>query len=202
VPVLRREGLSIILAHLLAQVNGEGCTASADYTGIELYLRQVWLNDLFFDTFEKGFPQIEQVFTLVSPQHSGGNPNNICREPSLDCRKQSMNAGASFAGLPSCAVPLPDFGIASATATNLSEVTLTFTSPFNQPSASGPNNYTLTKNAKVLQVRFDEQNPNVLYLTTQGLEAATTYTLTVANVFSNSGKPLTPGHDKTEFTTP
>jgi hypothetical protein len=87
-----------------------------------------------------------------------------------------------------------------ATASDLSEVTLTFTSPFNQPSASGPNNYTLTKNATVLQVRFDEQNPNVLHLTTKGLEAATTYTLTVANVFSTSGKPLTP--NKTEFTTP
>ncbi|MGH3807466.1 MAG: hypothetical protein ACRDRU_12710 [Pseudonocardiaceae bacterium] len=132
VPALRREGLSIILAHLLAQVNGEGCTASADYTGIKLYLRQIWPDDLFIDVFEKGFPQIEQVFTLVSPQHSGGNPNNICREPSLDCRRQSMNAGASFAKLPSCAVPPTDFGIASATASNLSEVTLTFTSPYNQ----------------------------------------------------------------------
>lgn len=202
VPALGREGLSLVMAHLLAQVGGEGCTAGADYAGISLYLRQVWPDDLFFDTFERGFAQIEEVFNMVSANHSGGNPDNICREPSLDCRKESMIAGASFEKLPSCAVPPPDFGVAGAAAPNLSEVRLTFTSPFNQPSASRPDNYVLTGNATVLQVRFHDQNPDVLYLGTEGLEASTTYTITVSNVFSNSGKPLAPGHDKTNFETP
>ena len=202
VPGLRREGLSFILSHLMAQADGEGCTAGADYTGISIYLRQVWPDDLFFDTFVPGYEQIEEVFGLVSPDHSGGNPNNICREPSLDCRKQSMVAGASFQKLPSCAVPAPDFGLASATATNLSEVTVRFTAAFNQPSASNPANYALNKNATALQVRFDGQNPDVLYLVTEGLESSTAYTLTVSNVFSNSGKPLAPAHNTAEFRTP
>ncbi|TDC94553.1 hypothetical protein [Actinomadura sp. 7K507] len=202
VPVLRREGLSIILAHLLAQNGGAGCTAEADYTGISLYLRQVWPDDLFFETFREGFTQIEEVFTMVSPDHGHGDPDNVCREPSLDCRKQSMMAGAAFGDLPSCAVPPPDFGVAGATASDLSEVTLTFVSAFNQPSASNPDNYELSRGANVLQVRFDENDPKVLYLTTERLEASTRYTLTVSDVYSATGKPLAPGYDETEFETP
>lgn len=202
VPGLQREGLAIILAHLVAQAYGEGCTGKADYVGVGTYLRSVWFDDLFFDTFEKGFAQIQAVFQMIDPDHRGEDPNNICRQPSIACREEAMVAGASFRKLPDCAIGPPDFAIAGADASNLTAVTLRFSAPYNQPSSSNPDNYVLAPEGKVLQVAFDPQDRNAVDLTTDGLNAATRYTITVSNVYSNAGKPLAPGHDSTEFTTP
>jgi hypothetical protein len=196
---LGRQGLAIVLSHLVAQSQGTTCTGEADYRGVLLYLRQVWFDDQFFDTFEDGHKQISKVFDLISPAHRRADPDNICRQPSIECRQEAMMAGASSRGLPECAVPIPAFTVTGARAEGLTEVVVSFSQPVNPPSAASPRHYAFDPAATVRSARADG---NDITLTLDALEPATAYTLTIRKVRSTRGATLKPGHDHTTLHTP
>lgn len=198
-PGLMLQGLSVVLSHLVANSRGVGCTADADWEGIRNEMREVWYNDLFFQMAEPGIPQVEQLFALVSPEHAGGDPNNVCRSPSLPCRVEALWAGLAMSALPQCAVPPPDFAVAGAEARGLNAVRVLFSAAYNQPSASNPGNYVFAPEGRALAVTFD--GLDAVLLTVDGLIMNTEYTVTVSHVFSVGGKPLTPAHDSATFRT-
>jgi hypothetical protein len=196
---LRREGLAIILSHLVAQSEGTVCTGEADYRGVAIHLRQVWYDNQFFDTFDKGFQQITELFELIQPGHRHADPGNICHQPSTECRKQALLAGAAFSGVPECAKPVPAFTITSARATTLTEIVISFSQPVNPPSAVNPRHYTLSPAAAVQSARPEGTD---VTLTVDGLQPATGYVLTIRSVRSDRGATLKPGHNTANLTTP
>lgn len=200
VPGLMVPGLSIVLSHLMANNRLVRCTADADFQGIANELHEVWYNQLFFQMFNDGMPQIEGLFARISEANRQGDPEQLCSDPGIDCRIQSLWAGASLANLPDCAVPPPEFAVTGAAAESLTEVTVTFNKMYNQPSAADPANYDLSPRAYVREVR--EDSPSTVRLVVDTLKADTGYTVTVSNVYSGTGKPLSPGFDSTSFTTP
>lgn len=210
VPGLMLEGMAIVLSHLVANNRGVSCTADADWEGVRNELREVWYDNLFFQTFEGGMPQLESVFARIEPDHRGGNPDQLCADPGIDCRIQALWAGASLTKLPECAVPPPAFAVTGATASpvpqgtivsgNLWNVVVTFNKPYNHPSAADPGNYVFAPGGTTRQV--GEGTPESVSLVVEGLNPDTACTVTVSNVYSGNGKPLTPGFDSAKFTTP
>lgn len=200
VPGLMLHGLSIVLSHLVANSRGIGCTAEADWEGMRNELREVWYGDLFFEAVTNGIPQIEGLFGLITGDGAAGDPGNICLAPSLDCRIESLWAGVTMSGLPGCAVPPPDFAVAGAQARGLNEVRVTFSRPYNQPSASDPANYVLEPVVPTRAVTFDPDSADTVLLTVESLTMGAAYTVTVHDVFSIDGKPLAAGHASAAFT--
>lgn len=194
-------GLSMVASHLIAQAEGYGCTGDADYWGAALYLREFWYNDLYFDMFEKGLGEVRATFDLISKDHWKENPNNICRQPSLECRLQAIANGGGFAGVPDCAKQPPDFVVTSAEAKSLEEVVVSFSAKLFPGTATDPEHYAINRGVTVLQVVLNADNVSVT-LIVQGMRAAITYTVTVSDVLSDRGQCLAPDHDTAEFTTP
>jgi hypothetical protein len=201
--LLYREGLSIVLSHMVAQSLGFGCTGEADYKGIQIYLREVWRDELCMDIFDAGYVQLEKLFDLINPEHQKADPDNICAYPSVDCRKEALIAGAGMRGLPDCANPKPDFGAEKVVADkDLSLLTVYFSRDVNVASGSDPYNYTITPgDVKVLKAEIDETDQNQVKLTTEGLSLAKEYTLKIKNVYSRQGSPLSPGANTVKFKT-
>jgi hypothetical protein len=198
-PELQREGLAIILSHLVAQSRGHGCTGPADYHGVALFLNEVWRDELWFETFDLGYPQLVKVFDRILPEHAGEDPDNICRRPSIACRKETLQSATHFGGVPECAKPAPDFAVTGARAENLTDVVVTFNHPVNVATATNPASYRLDPAATVLAVEAKDREAR---LNVQGLRASRAYELRVENVISDRGRPLSPGHATATFHTP
>jgi hypothetical protein len=196
---LNREGLSVIVSHLIAQSQGVTCTGEADYDGVLLYLRQVWYGSQFLSTFHEGYRQLSAVFDLIEPRHRRADPDNICRQPSIECRQQTLLAAAASDDLPECAVPVPAFAVTGARAAGLTEVVVSFSQPVNPPSATSPRNYTFDPPATVRSALGVGSDVTV---TVDGLQPDTSYTLTIRRVRSERGATLKPGHDRTTLHTP
>lgn len=197
-PTLNLEGLSMILCHLVAQSDGYGCTGEADYWGAALYMREVWFGSLYFDMFEKGRAQIEATFQLISPDHSGENPNNVCAQPSLDCRVEAITNGGASRGVPSCAKPPPTFAVTGAESPNLQQVIVHFSAKLFEPSATNPASYTID-GVRVLQVAVREDGQSVS-LIVEGMRPSVSYTVKVEDVFSARGQSLSRTNNSATFT--
>jgi hypothetical protein len=196
---LRREGLAIILSHLVAQAQGTACTGEADYDGVLLYLRQVWYGSQFLETFREGYRQLGEVFDLISPEHRRADPDNICRQPSIECRQRTLMAAAASDDLPECAIPVPVFAVTGARAAGLGEVVVSFSQPVNPPSAANPRHYTFDPPVTVQSARVEG---NDIALAVEGLQHDSSYTLVIRRVRSTRGATLGPGHDRTILSIP
>lgn len=203
VPELMLEGVSVVLSHLIANQRGVRCTAEADLEGVRNELRELWYNELFGQTFERGLAQLEGVFARISLENRKGNPDEICTDPGIDCRVQALWAGAMLTALPDCAVPPPDFAVSEAYSEAVAQQTtvfVVFSKPYDQLSAADPANYVFSPAGVA---RFTgEGTPDTVDVVVEGLAPGTEYTVTVSNVYSTDGRPLTPGYDTAKFTTP
>jgi hypothetical protein len=194
-------GLSMIISHLIAQSQGRGCTGEADYWGTAVILRELWYDELYFEMFEQGKAQIAATFALISPEHSGENPDNICAQPSLACREEAIANAGRFAGLPACAKPPAAFAVTGAEAPSLEEVVVTFSAKVFGPTAGDPANYSITDDVKVLQVAVREDMASVK-LIVSAMRPSTSHTVTVTNVISDRGQRLSKDASSAKFTTP
>jgi hypothetical protein len=199
---LNRDGMAVILSHLVAQNKGIGCSAEADYEGVLLYLRQIWNNDLFFKVAEAGIKQVNAVFDMIKTEHQHEDPDNICARPSIDCRREALHAGLVMDELPQCAMPKPDFAVIAAKANKeLTEVTVDFNRDLNEASATFTDNYVLTPEATITDAVLKKKKQNQVVLKTEGLLPDSTYELSVMNVVSAGGYPLAPDSNKVSFST-
>lgn len=198
VPELGRSGLAIVLGNLIARSAGYKCNGIADYEGVADVLRAVWTDELFFLTFDQGLQEILATFALIEPDHRGEDPEDVCRQPSIECREAAIRAGSAFAKVPDCAKPGPAFAVTGAEAEKDGKVIVTFNHPFNISSVLNPENFAITDQAFAIAVEPEDKQ---VVLTVENLQPDTEYTVTVSNVYSETGHPLTAGHDHATFHT-
>lgn len=98
-PALSVSGLSIIISHLVAQSQGIKEVGEADYSGIEIVFRDVWIKETFFNMFKKGKKEIESTFALIAKKQGDQDYDDRDR-PSLQSRLEAIISGASFGGVP------------------------------------------------------------------------------------------------------
>jgi hypothetical protein len=199
-PDLGIPGLSMVLCHMIANKAGYGCQGEADFQGSATMFRTIWFDELYFEQIEPALAQIHATFAKVPPQYAGENPDNICRQPSLECREQAIKNGLSFAGVPACALPSPSFALTGATAPDLDQVEVTFSTALFAPTATDPANYTIEEEVVVLQASYVAGETKVT-LATQPMLSATDYVVRAKGVLSARGQSLSPQHDSAAFRT-
>ncbi len=188
---INRDGLAIILSHLMAAADGNKCVGPADYNGVLMFLRQAWNNDLFFQVFRKGMEQLQTLFDAVDPMHAHENPDDICGQPSLACRIATLNAGAAMDDMPGCALPHPAFRVTGANPDLLDDtVTVDFSELVNQPTAETAENYSIMPGVTITKARVAGDNFKQVLLSVTGLHANKEYVLEVTDVLDEHDHPL------------
>lgn len=201
-PKLSVPGLSIIASHLVAQSQGFKPIGEADYQGIVRYFRYVWFNGNFFTMFNQGIEQIKSIFALIHERNHDERTGETGRRPSLQCRLDTLVSGAAFGGVPECAKTPAGFSVATAESSSLRELTITFSEEIYADSAANSANYEIDdSNVSVEQVRVSKGSKDVT-LIVKGMRSATSYLVTVKNVFSERGKQLERDGNSVGFTTP
>ncbi len=202
---VRQEGLSLILAHLVAiAVHSDdeypvgNCAGAADYRAVSNVLGRIWWDNLYLDMARASIEQIADLFNLIPPADRGGDPNDKCQNPSTDCRLSAFRAALSLGNLPRCADPnLPDFVIQQAIPSP-TQLVLIFNLPVDIPTAQMAANYHLQPAAVVTAAMVDPVNHARVTLNVALVPG--TYTLTVANVLNMDGEPLAPQGSHISFT--
>jgi hypothetical protein len=198
---LSRDGMAMIMAHLIANSRDSKCVGPADYYGVFYYLRSIWNDELFIQVYDIGLAQIEGLFQAISPENRKADPNDICAQPSTDCRVQTYEAAAAFKKLPSCGVPPPAFVLSSVTAESLKKVAVAFNRDVDPPSGQTAKNYGITPGVKVTAAAVDGADPKTVRLTVKGMKADTEYLLTVQNVTDAIGQIISPDGNHLTFST-
>ena len=198
-----RDGLAVVLSSLIAYRDPEvRCVGEADYSGISTVMHNIWDGNLFVTVVDPGIRQVAKVFSYISEQHAKPNLKDKCRQPGIACRLDCYSAALSMFGVPDCAKPKPAFfDLRDARATSNTTVQITFSRALNVATAEMTENYEFTPAIDVLSAKVSEQLPNLVALTVDELERATTYLVKVTNVVSDDDVPLNPSHNVGAFTT-
>ena len=200
--VVNRDGLALILAHLLAVINGKKCVGEADYAAT-IYLREVWNNDLYASVCLSAIEEMKKLFVYVSEENARENPDNICAQPSLYCRVKTFESGLSFMGIPDCAISSPrTLEVEGAQSSqSLSSVMVSFNQALNPPTAETASNYYIEPNAEVIAAELLPTDSQRVRLLVKGLMVNSNYVLTVSNVISWLNAPLDPEKNTASFHT-
>jgi hypothetical protein len=195
-----RDGVAIVLSHLMAVNQGHTCVGVADYYGIYLYLREVWNDDLFIDVYDRGMFQIENLFGAITDKD--GDPANHCKSPGIDCRLEALKSGVRMGGVPACAKEQPEFFVVSATASdNLKFVTAVFNKKLDPPTAKSKENYTIEPGVEVTEAVFTIFKPKQVKLKVSGLEKGTEYKLSITELLDEKLTPISPEGNTAVFKT-
>ncbi|MBF9264061.1 hypothetical protein [Paracidovorax cattleyae] len=205
---LQYEGLALMMAHGIAAGSGLMCVGPADYDAVFSVLRMNWSNALFFDVFAAGLDQVTTLFSHI--QDSEANPDNICNQPSLQCRLDTYNAALSMMPLPACATPVSAFSLEGAKAGRaLDGVVASFSLSVDVSSAESTDNYTISpEDPTHVPVTVDSAivrgkgGGRTVRLLTTGLQPGQNYELSVDGVQSKDGASLNPQKRTAVFTTP
>ncbi|MCH4564159.1 hypothetical protein MKP05_13660 [Halomonas sp. EGI 63088] len=200
-PTLNVPGVSMVMCHMIANHEGHGCQGDADYHGSAIQFREVWFDELYFDQFDKAFAEIQATFAQVPAKYAKENPDNLCRQPSLECREEAIANGQSFRGTPSCAKPPPAFAVTGAEAPRLGQVEVSFSTTLFAPTATDPAHYSISEDVEVLQADYNEGETCVT-LTTQPMRPSVSYEVTVKGVLSERGQRLDRDQNTASFQTP
>jgi hypothetical protein len=198
-PTMDTAGLSLILSNLIARHLGAKCSGSADYTGSFDVMRQMWLDDLYIDMLNSGLDQVRGVFDLINPKNREEDPNDICAQPSTQCRIDTILSGSMSRGEPDCAIPPPPFILAGAESAAANEVTLTFSKKVDPVTVRNRKNYSFTPAAKVKRARTDAGDQSKVTLTVSGLTCGDRYTVKVKDVLDERGQSLSTEHNSAQF---
>ncbi len=197
------DALAIVISHLLANRMGYKCVGEADYYGIFYFLREVWFSEKFFDVYFAGMDQLDKVFAGISPDHAGGDPNNVCLYPSIPCRKKALEAASGMQGVPACATPKPPFVVSSATPNPaLTQVVVAFSRDLDVPSATSTDNYRFRPNCTVTGATMSAGTLKSVVLTVTGLLPVSAYEVLVRDVVDVEGNQISRVGNRAHFTTP
>jgi len=200
IKVLNRNGMALILACQIAHAQGRYCTGEADYHGVADVMRLMWNAELFAATYLAAVAQLEEIFATLPT----GTTLDTCIEPTTKCRLAAYRAGFALAPVPECAAgPRDPFGLRDAVAAaDLDTVTLSFTEMVEEITATRRANYKLSGEARVISAAIEPDDPAAVTLGVAGLEAGTSYRVTVTNVQSATGRTLDKDTGTATFTTP
>jgi hypothetical protein len=196
VSTLYMGGLSLIFSTLQSRIDDDKYVCWSDYNASAYIMRNAWSDTLYPDVIMKGLDQVGTLFGYVSKKNAKGNPLKPGEDPSLDCRMQSFTRGLSFLGVPDCGKPLAEsFRLVRASANvDLNEVTLTFSTALEQDSVENVTNYMFLPEVIVSSVNLETDNDNRVTLSVDGVKSEVNYMITVSNVLSAEGVPLSPDH--------
>lgn len=199
-PFMDVGGLSLIVSNLIARYQGAKCTGDADYEGAFDVMRLMWMDDLYIDQLTAGLAQIEQYFDLIDPVNRKEDPNNICLQPSTQCRIDAMNNGSMMRGVPDCAKVPPAFRLDAAFPTANNVVVLDFSKDVDPVTVRNVKNYAIASTVKVRRARADASDQRKVELHVAGLKKGTEYTVTVKNILDMRGQLISADFDSAKFT--
>jgi hypothetical protein len=197
------EGNSLIIAFLQAYFEGKKCKGFADYEAID-NLRDLWPDTILANLVPEAIKQVKWIFDFVSEENSKGDPNNICEDPSLDCRIQTYWNSFSFLGIPDCALPNPEYLKLERAFANIenTQVNVIFDDKLDIASASNISNYEFIPKVEITKAEVDKTNSKNVILYVNNLKAESKYILSVGQVKSIHNTGLFPGDDSLIIKTP
>ncbi len=195
---LYTEGLSLILASVQARLNGMPCVGDADYDAMAYGMRKIWPDTMIPAVATAAIEQLTALFGNIKEQQ----PNQVCEAPTTKCRLEAFRNGLSFMGVPDCAKPVVmHFDLLAAKARaglrGVKEVVAVFNMPCEVVTATTTDNYTFAPEVEITGAKMDPKTPDgtKVVLTVKGFKPKSSYTLTVEDVLSELGMPISPQHN-------
>lgn len=205
---LEMEGLALLIGQGIARFyggapksrDGYACTGTADFYAASAISRKIWFGNQWMDLVLAGYNQVVALFGLISPENGQGNPLDICGEPGIACRLQTVQSGIAGGNLPSCAggEEKPKLALETAAGT-AQELTLTFNLGLEISAAVNTANYKLSPAAEIKEAAVDSKRNFIVKLAVE-VEKGQEYTIKVQNLFSAYGTELDPAQASCVFT--
>ena len=209
-----REGVAMMLAFGVAMFYAQEqkdteikvCTGLADYFGAGYVIRQAF-NFNWLEMTSEGYGQIRALFKNIK-KHRGGDPNNLCLLPSIDCRLGCISNALSGKGLPACSgVPTPGrLRLESAEASiveGVQSVVAVFNEAVDLDSSQQVTNYTIMPETVITTAVRDARDTSKVVLTvTLPTPPEGDYKLSVSDIISNDGSTLNPNGRTANFKIP
>ncbi len=179
---LYTNGMALIIADMITRLVDDKCVAEGDYNALNI-MRVIWPNSILATLAPTGISEVENVIFNQIEKHRGGSSNDICDNPSIDCRLESFIAGLSFFPIPECGIPPSEvFTLERAFANfDLTKIEIYFSEAVDIATGSSTINYNI--NNKVI-ITSAEVDGNKVELTVEGLELDNRYVMEINNVKS------------------
>ncbi|WP_321337472.1 hypothetical protein [Breoghania sp.] len=205
------EGLYMAMSWGVAAFSGtepmtaDGFTgvATCDFIAFGTISRLTWIGSGWMGYVSKAMQQWNSaLFDQIDPKLKGGNPDDPLRDPSIDCRVESIQRGFTGGSLPACAggYQPPDIALELATLRDETHLLLTFSLGLKPESATDIANYTLDPAIDVVSATLDPMKNFLVTLElAEAPEKGKTYTVTAANLKSIYDTPLDPARSSADF---
>ena len=186
------QGLSIIMTDIYARLLPENnCVVLGDYAAT-IILRDLLPDGSFMSQVADGIKQIETVlFDKIDKANAGGNPDNICLDPSIACRKESIWGGLSLMP-PTCGLPINEYFnmVRAYPSFDLNTITIEFDSAVDPVSGESIINYSVIPDVIINTAKINASNPNKVELSVTGLKKPGKYILSIYNLVSTLNQKL------------
>jgi hypothetical protein len=208
---IQYDALAFVIAHQICVLRGgepkddKGytCRAQADYTALTATFPYVWFGLYSYPMMQPAIDQITKFYSYIDEKDRAGVPGNTCNLISIDCRLETMAAGATVGPVPQCAGGAPPATLAVTGATAAEDglsVTVTFSAAVDVATAESPGAFAFAPLTPATKVTVSTD------ATAATVEAAfdpdTDYLVTVQDVLSANGNPLIPSKSMAKFKTP
>ena len=189
------DAFSLILSVMQSHIQEEKYVCWADYNATAYLMRDTWTDSLYVNVVTNALDQVSILFGYVSKKNAQGNPAKPGKDPSLDCRLKAFQQGLSFLGVPECGKPLVETFRLERASTNhaLDEVTLTFSAALEEDSTENVTNYVFLPEVIVKATKLEPNGQTQVILSVEGLVDGVNYMITVHNILSEAGIPISPG---------
>lgn len=206
---LFEEGLTMILAHAISEFYADkpesenyACVCNADYDAFANVSRRLWNSgSTWYGEVSNGLRQIQKLFGFISKKNAQGNPLDVCHNPAIDCRVETIQDAIPGADLPECAggaAPVP-LQLEKASG-NINTIDLIFNEGLDPVSALSIENYSISSSGTITKVTIDSSKNFIVHLEVSGLEVGKTYEINVSNLSSIFGSNLDPQYSSVKFT--
>jgi hypothetical protein len=208
---IQYESLAFVIAHQICVLrggepkdeNGYTCRAQADYVALTATFPYVWFGIYSYPMMQPAIDQITKLYGYIDEKNRAGVPGNTCNLIAIDCRLETMAAGATVGPIPQCAggAPPPTLAVTGAKAAEDGlSVTVTFNEAVDPATAESPGAFAFAPLTPATQVTVAE---DALSATVEAaFEPDTDYVVTVQDVLSANGNPLIPSKSIAKFKTP
>lgn len=197
------QGLATIISHGVAMFYaGKGpdgqypCIALADNFGVGYVMRTAF-DPGWGEAANEGYRQLTAFFAHIPEALRGGDPDDLCHHPAIDCRLQSIQAAIIGRQLPACS-GVPQKGrlelkrASYAVIEDVPCVKVSFSEAVG-PSADIVTHYTITPETVITTALRDADDPTTVVLTvTLPDPAAGEYEIDVQDIAAADGSTLSP----------
>ncbi|HTD21425.1 MAG TPA: hypothetical protein VK738_02155 [Terriglobales bacterium] len=205
---LSYEGLAMAVAHGIARFvgqppkdpNGYVGTGAADYFAFGVISRAIWYGNSWWRSAQPAFQQINKLFSQISSENAGGDPNDPIGHPSIECRLEAIQSALAAGGLPACAGgPPPTLVALQAASPETGGVALTLNVAPERTGAVNAANYVFEPKATVISATIDAGKDFIIHLKAD-LTSGTKYKVTIQNLTTLLGDGVDSDHASAEFT--